>query len=180
MPSDFFSLNSWSVPGILYQGSDPAEVVEGGPGEWALLREALRRGAARVPQGRGKRADRPHPEGGAVGFFRYDGSFRFGIYPEIEALAAAQENPGWKARRDALPDGPAFSGPEWRADLDAAGFASRVRRIQEYIAAGDIYQVNLTHRFRTPFAGNPYRLFECLVERSPAPGAAFLKAGETF
>ncbi len=178
MPSDFFSLNSWNVPGLLYQGWNPAEVVEGGPGEWGRLREALARwaGRSRKSGGGGAQADRPHPSGGAVGFFRYDGSFRFGLYPEIETVPASENNPQWKARRgaDPLPDGEMAP---WIAGLDAAGFASRVAAAQAYIAQGDIYQVNLAHRFHAPFSGNPYALFECLMERSPAPGAAFLEAG---
>jgi para-aminobenzoate synthetase component 1 len=54
-----------------------------------------------------------------------------------------------------------------------------VARAQEYIAAGDIYQVNLAQKFSTRFAGNPYRLFEHLLARSPAPGGAFLDFGDT-
>ena len=52
-------------------------------------------------------------------------------------------------------------------------------RAQEYIAAGDIYQVNLAQKFSTRFTGNPYRLFEHLLARSPAPGGAFLDFGDT-
>jgi len=52
-----------------------------------------------------------------------------------------------------------------------------VARAQEYIGAGDIYQVNLAQKFSTRFAGNPYRLFEHLLARSPAPGGAFLDFG---
>jgi len=58
-------------------------------------------------------------------------------------------------------------------------FEARVARVQEYIAAGDIYQVNLAQKFSTPFTGNSYRLFEHLLERSPAPGGAFLDFGDT-
>ncbi|SDU22942.1 para-aminobenzoate synthetase component 1 [Verrucomicrobium sp. GAS474] len=175
MPSDFFSLNSWNVPGVLYQGANPVEVIEGEAADWPRLREALARAASRNPHG--SRADRPHPAGGAVGCFRYDGSFRFGIYPEIEVVPAAENNPQWKARRGLFPAGAALP-TDWVSDLDAEAFAARVRTAQEYIAQGDIYQINLTHRFRTPFRGNPYLLFECLMERSPAPGAAFLESGD--
>jgi anthranilate/para-aminobenzoate synthase component I len=56
-------------------------------------------------------------------------------------------------------------------------FEAIVTRAQEYIAAGDIYQVNLAQKFSTRFEGNPYRLFEHLLARSPAPGGAFLDFG---
>jgi anthranilate/para-aminobenzoate synthase component I len=48
-----------------------------------------------------------------------------------------------------------FESNQTRAHFEAA-----IVRAQEYIAAGDIYQVNLAQKFSTPFAGNPYRLFE--------------------
>jgi para-aminobenzoate synthetase component 1 len=176
MASDFFSLNSWNVPGVLYQGENPVEVVEGGADEWSRLREALARGAARIPSGGS--VDRPHPAGGAVGFFRYDGSFRFGIYPEIEVVPAAENNPRWKARRGGQGPFAPSPGPEWVSGLAAEDFAGQVRAAQRYIADGDIYQINLAHRFHAPFSGDPYLLFECLMERSPAPGAAFLEAGD--
>ena len=53
-------------------------------------------------------------------------------------------------------------------------------RAQEYIAAGDIYQVNLAQRFThavrraTPSASSSISL-----ARSPSPGAAFLDFGDT-
>ena len=72
-----------------------------------------------------------------------------------------------------------ISRSDWHSNQTRAEFEARVARAQEYIAAGDIYQVNLAQKFRTPFAGNPYRLFEHLLARSPAPGGAFLDFGDT-
>ncbi|MEA2107846.1 MAG: aminodeoxychorismate synthase component I [Pseudomonadota bacterium] len=53
-------------------------------------------------------------------------------------------------------------------------YIEAVKRILEYIAAGDIYQVNLSQRFAIEFTGNPrdfYRKFRTL---SPAPFGAYL------
>jgi para-aminobenzoate synthetase component 1 len=66
----------------------------------------------------------------------------------------------------------------WQSNQTRAEFEAGVVRAKEYIAAGDIYQVNLAQKFRTPFAGNAYRLFEHLLARSPAPGGAFLDFGD--
>ncbi len=49
-----------------------------------------------------------------------------------------------------------------------------VERCLEYIQAGDIFQVNLTHRFETEFCGDPFALYEALMLENPAPFAAFL------
>ncbi len=49
--------------------------------------------------------------------------------------------------------GPAWAGPapdRWSTSLDEAAFTAGVRTIREEIAAGDVYQVNLTRRLRAP------------------------------
>lgn len=53
-------------------------------------------------------------------------------------------------------------------------YVAAVKRIKEYIRSGDVYQVNLSHRFEAIWTGNPYDLYRRLRERSPAPYAAFL------
>jgi anthranilate/para-aminobenzoate synthase component I len=57
-------------------------------------------------------------------------------------------------------------------------FLAMVRRAQEYIAAGDIYQVNLSHRIASPWSGDPWAFYEALRHYSPAPNAAFLDLGD--
>jgi para-aminobenzoate synthetase component 1 len=63
------------------------------------------------------------------------------------------------------------------ANFDFAGYSAAIARIKAYIAAGDVYQVNLTQRFATPLPCPPYALYQRLRERSPAPFAAFLSFG---
>lgn len=53
-------------------------------------------------------------------------------------------------------------------------YAAAVLRAKDYIAAGDIYQVNLTRQFRLPSAPEPARVYSRLRSGSPAPYAAFL------
>ena len=57
-------------------------------------------------------------------------------------------------------------------------YIGRVRRVREYIAAGDVYQINLTQRFATEFRGDPYSLYRRLRAASPAPFAAYLNGGD--
>ena len=60
-------------------------------------------------------------------------------------------------------------------------FASRddyertVQRALDYIAAGDIFQVNLTQRFTGPYRGSPRALFNRLATLSPAWYGAYLE-----
>jgi aminodeoxychorismate synthase component I len=53
-------------------------------------------------------------------------------------------------------------------------FESMVRRCKEYIAAGDIYQANLSQRFSAPIGDqDPLRLYELLRDINPSPFAAY-------
>ncbi len=170
MSPPFVSLNSWVAPGWIYQGEEPFDVVSGRPGEWGRLVSAL----ARAQQSRADAS--PHPRGAAVGYFTYEGDFWFAFFRELHALPAGQPTERWRRRRAAADDTNIRVG-EWQAGMSRAAYEHGVREIQEAIAAGDVYQVNLTQRFACDFSGNAYALFEELCARSPAPGAAFLDTG---
>jgi para-aminobenzoate synthetase component 1 len=61
------------------------------------------------------------------------------------------------------------------SNFDRDTYAAAVRRAQERIAAGDIYQVNLTQRFTVALGPlGPLELFWRLRERNPAAFAAYL------
>jgi len=179
MPDAFVSLNSWHQPGAILQAGGPAEMVAGGPEDWDALRELL---ARRRDAG----GDSPHPRSAAIGYITYEGAFRFGWFPEINVIEENQPSAAWSARREALdqalrhPSTSLRSAQDdgWQSNQTRAEFEGGVLRAKEYIAAGDIYQVNLAQKFRTPFTGNAYRLFEHLLARSPAPGGAFLDFGD--
>jgi para-aminobenzoate synthetase component 1 len=58
-------------------------------------------------------------------------------------------------------------------------FESMVRRCKEYIAAGDIYQANLSQRFSAQAGGlDPLRLYEVLRDVNPSPFAAYAEFGD--
>lgn len=57
-------------------------------------------------------------------------------------------------------------------------FIRAVKRAQEYIRAGDIYQVNLSQRLSAPRTSSSWELFQRLSAVSPAPFAAFLDCGD--
>jgi para-aminobenzoate synthetase component I len=61
------------------------------------------------------------------------------------------------------------------SQFDRAGYMSTVRRVLEYIAAGDVYQVNLSQRFTARGCPEPLELYLRLAAASPAPFAAFLR-----
>jgi para-aminobenzoate synthetase component 1 len=58
--------------------------------------------------------------------------------------------------------------------VDRATYVAGVRRVLDYIAAGDVFQVNLSQRFAARGRPSPLSLYEALKARSPAPYGAFL------
>ncbi len=98
----------------------------------------------------------------------------FGVYGEpgrfagdaLEAFLAGEDRGGFS-----LPESIPFG-------YDRQEYAELVAAIRERLAAGDVYQVNLTGRFRFPFEGSPSALFTELRRSQPAAYSAFLNTGE--
>jgi anthranilate synthase component 1 len=91
-------------------------------------------------------------------------------------LALAGESRGANVQGD--PPGHTATGPLLPTcvvrEEDPALFAARLLRAQEYIAAGDIYQANLSRSWQLEFASEPgvAPLYEALRNANPAPFAA--------
>lgn len=64
------------------------------------------------------------------------------------------------------------------SDFTRADFEAAVTRIRDYIAAGDVYQVNLSQRFHARFLGSALALYRRLRARNPAPFGAYLEFGD--
>lgn len=63
---------------------------------------------------------------------------------------------------------------DFQPHLTKAKFCEMVQRARDYIAAGDIYQVNLAQKFSAAWRGDPVRFYESLRHFSPAPFAAYV------
>ncbi len=142
--------------------------------DWDAVEEALREGAQQ------KRA------GGLFGWVGFDGEFILGDYPH--ALLYDHEAGKWfeTGGRENWPFSKAEAEGEWhplifRPLIEKDTFERQVRQAQEYIAAGDIYQVNLSYPWEAAWSGGSSLLpwYERLREVSPAPHAAYLHLGET-
>jgi para-aminobenzoate synthetase component I len=81
------------------------------------------------------------------------------------------------AEPPALPN--AIVRAEPKSDVERAPYEGRVRRVIDYILAGDIYQANISQRFNAtlPDDADPFALYCALRERNPAPFAAFIRHG---
>jgi para-aminobenzoate synthetase component 1 len=67
-----------------------------------------------------------------------------------------------------------------KAGFTRDGYMAAVDAIKDYIAAGHVYQVNLSQRFEMAFRGDPYRLFQRLYAINPAPFFAYIHAEDHF
>ena len=61
-----------------------------------------------------------------------------------------------------------------RSNFTKTQYMKMIRVCKEYIAAGDIYQANLSQRFVSEFEGDPWSLYKALRKINPSPFAAFL------
>ena len=59
------------------------------------------------------------------------------------------------------------------ADLSADQYQQAIERIQQYIQAGDCYQVNFAQRFRAPCQGDSWAAYCALREACPTPFSGF-------
>jgi anthranilate synthase component 1 len=76
---------------------------------------------------------------------------------------------------------PAVAGTERvrraRANFDDGAYQAAVRRAKRYIRAGDIFQVVLSQRFTSSFAGDPFNVYRRLRRINPSPYLFYLHGG---
>lgn len=153
----------------------PVEMIRGHlDRDWQRLQELVKARQQRVL------VDADLPQGFAAGWIEYDGAFCFGVYEE--ALFYRHSDGVWLERGNlstelasAAPTSGIGEPPCFEPQVSAARFQAMVQRAQEYIAAGDIYQVNLSHPFVAPWSGDTFAFYEALRHYSPAPYAAYLE-----
>ncbi len=110
--------------------------------------------------------------GGLFGHVSFDGKFLFGVYPRCTVFDGH-----WKAGNPP----PGGAQIQFTPQMSEAEFVRITRRAKEYIAAGDIYQVNLSYPWLAewPRELEPFDFYERLRLASPAPHAAYLDLGGT-
>jgi anthranilate synthase component 1 len=69
--------------------------------------------------------------------------------------------------------------PVFRANTDRPAFEGAVRRAQEHIAAGDVFQVVLSQRFEAEVDADPLAIYRALRYVNPSPYMYFIRLGPT-
>jgi para-aminobenzoate synthetase component 1 len=131
---------------------------------------------------------RRHPGCYAIGYFGYDlkrfiedvpsraendlklPDCWFGFYDNVEFVGAHCVCPS------TVPAAGAHSAP-LQSNFTRDSYCAAVRRAKDYIAAGDIYQVNLSQRFQCDVQAAPEDVYLALCAANPAPYAAYLDIG---
>ncbi len=71
-----------------------------------------------------------------------------------------------------------MDGAGFRSSFTKSEYTAAVKKIIDYLTAGDIYQANLSQRFETGFSGDGFSLFLDLFQRNPAPFFSYIHAGD--
>jgi para-aminobenzoate synthetase component I len=135
-------------------------------------------------------------KGGVIGYFSYD-LFRFlEQYQNLKAvddlelpdcclmaydevLVFDHQTQQWTGGVPrAAPATFSCSAGKAEANMSKERYLANVKTALEYLAAGDIYQVNLSQRFSHPFEGSPFALFRALRNINPSFYGAYLNCGD--
>jgi len=141
------------------------------------------------------------PIGAAIGYFAYDlknfverlparavddiglPDSWFGFYDELLVFDHAARRV-WSVKADpsacpvVVPAQGGHSGPLLQCNFTRATYRAAILRAKDYIAAGDIYQVNLSQRFQCDVDASPVEVYFALREANPAPYCAYHDIGD--
>jgi len=119
-----------------------------------------------------------------AGFINYDVGRCFEQLPavahddlQLPALHFAQCD-GFQHEDSSLPSMPKTIMESPVANFSREQYEQAVQRCLNYIAAGDVFQINLSQRFTVPLAEHPWQLYQRLRESFPAEYGAYLDCGD--
>jgi para-aminobenzoate synthetase component I len=123
-------------------------------------------------------SDHGFPLGGLCGWIDYEGDFVFGDYPEM--LVFCHDDRTWweigtLSNDLQQPVNRAVILGSFSAVTAREDFIHKVQQAKNWIATGDIYQVNLSQIFEAAVRGcSLFNFYQTLRDASPAPMAAYL------
>ncbi|QYF87935.1 anthranilate synthase component I [Brevundimonas sp. PAMC22021] len=101
-----------------------------------------------------------------------------GIAPDVAWTQANERLDAFEtALRQPLPargSPQAAPAPAFQSPIDGAAFTGMVAAAKDYIAAGDIFQVVLSHRFSADWSGDPFAFYRSLRRQNPSPYLFYL------
>ncbi len=96
---------------------------------------------------------------------------------EIEAicLAAGQSDRFHDLKQPLKNASNHFKINDFESNLKVSEYCTAIRKVQNYIAAGDCYQVNFAQRFSADFEGDSFNAYLKLRESLPSPFSAYME-----
>ncbi|MEM6159085.1 aminodeoxychorismate synthase component 1 [Erwinia sp. P6884] len=67
----------------------------------------------------------------------------------------------------------------WRSNMSRQEYGEKFRRVQQWLRAGDCYQINLAQRFRAGYCGDEWQAYLRLSAQNRAPFSAFIRLPES-
>jgi anthranilate synthase component 1 len=96
----------------------------------------------------------------------------------IDAMVARLSRPGLPQPAADAPQAP-FAPLPIRSNFTQPQFEDAVRHCNEYIVAGDIFQVVISQRFEMPFEGDAFEIYRSLRVINPSPFMFYLRTPTT-
>ncbi|MGE0667353.1 MAG: aminodeoxychorismate synthase component I [Sphingomonadales bacterium] len=98
----------------------------------------------------------------------------FGLFGRVRRLDGHDVDEFWRERTQ----GSAYELSPLRPALGRDAYLDAVMRVFEYLAAGDVYQINLTFDAAADFSGDPLKLHAALRQAQPVAHGGFVAAGD--
>lgn len=111
------------------------------------------------------------PEAGIAGYISYEGDCEFGLYEQIVIASGAKQSNSkdWIASSCSTPRNDVIIYPDSKKYIEA------VKKCQNYIKEGDIYQANIAHKFEVR-GSKPegLRIYNKLKQLNPSPYMGYM------
>ena len=95
------------------------------------------------------------------------------IFKDVQMLSKEQVNQWLKAQNNQLTNAPLIQ--RVATSITQQQFEKDISKIQEWIKAGDTYQVNHTYRIHGELSGSPLAAYEVLRQKQPGPYGAYIE-----
>ncbi|WP_371193241.1 aminodeoxychorismate synthase component I [Glaciecola sp. SC05] len=123
----------------------------------------------------------------AVGF--YEQSLIFDNYTgEVYHISTSANDSEWLARIIGLTNtavfkanmhAPFYLTQNWQANMSESEYHESMHKIDNYLRAGDCYQINFAQRFSAPYQGSEWQAYQHLTAVNKAPFSSFIRLPES-
>jgi para-aminobenzoate synthetase/4-amino-4-deoxychorismate lyase len=95
------------------------------------------------------------------------------VFKDVQKLSKEDVNLWLKAQINQVVDAPVIQ--KTTSSITQQQFEGDIAKIQEWIKAGDTYQVNHTYRIQGELSGSPLAAYEILRQKQPGPYGAYIE-----